>query len=335
MMQAKYPAGDTADPDREARIEALRRAGRLISQVRENIMSVMVGKEQAIDGLLIVLLAQGHALVEDVPGIGKTTLVSALSQSLGMSFGRVQFTPDVMPSDLTGYSVYNQHTGRFDFHEGLLMKQIILADELNRATPKTQSALLEAMQERQVSVDGRTLPLPKPFMVLATQNPVEQAGTYPLPEAQLDRFMLRIMLGYPTEEEEAEIFRRHIAGTAERGLEPVLSQEAVDWLQQLSRQVFVSEAIHSYVARLAQTSRRIAAVALGASPRAALMLVRASQARALLFGRGYVTPDDVRALVDDCWAHRILLTPDARLNGRSPSDITAALLAEVPAPRPS
>ena len=333
MVDERGYSNDTQDPRREARIEALRRAGRLIDQIRDNIMSVMVGKQEAIDGLLIVLLSQGHALVEDVPGIGKTTLVSALARSLGLSFGRVQFTPDVMPSDLTGYSVYNQHTGTFDFQEGLLMRQIILADELNRATPKTQSALLEAMQERQVSVDGRTLPLPAPFMVLATQNPVEQAGTYPLPEAQLDRFMLRIRLGYPSAEEETEIYRRHIAGTSERDLEPVVSEEAVAWLQQLARQVHVSEPIHSYVARLAQLSRQSSEISLGASPRAALMLVRAAQSRALLHGRGYVIPDDCRVLVEDCWAHRIVLTPDARLNGQSSETLIANLLQQVPVPR--
>ncbi len=318
---------------REQRLALLRQAGHMLDAVRQNIQQVMVGKDSAIDALLIVLLSEGHALVEDVPGIGKSTLVSALARSLGLHFRRIQFTPDVMPSDLTGYSVYNQHSANFDFHEGLLMSEIVLADELNRATPKTQSALLEAMQERQLSVDGKSLPLPQPFLVLATQNPVEQAGTYPLPEAQLDRFCLCIKLGYPDLADEAEIYRRHLAGQNEQQLQAVLQKEDVQWLQGLSRQIYVADSLHQYIAQLAAASRQLPELSLGASPRAALMLLRASQSRALLEGRGFVTPDDCRALLDMCWSHRLLLTPDARLSGQSSSEQIERLLQQVPVPR--
>ncbi len=304
----------------------------LLSQVRENVSRVIVGKEQAINLLLAALLARGHILVEDVPGIGKTTLVSSLARSLGLSFGRIQFTPDVMPSEITGYTIYNQQTGSFEFKPGMVMHQIVLADEINRASPKTQSAMLEVMQERQISVEGQTILLPEPFMVLATQNAIEHTGTFPLPEAQLDRFMLKIGLGYPTIEEEIEIFKRHAGANPLGELATVLTEDDVRWLQEQAQQVYMSPSLERYIAALADQTRRHPALRLGASPRASLMLVQASRAWALISGRGFVIPDDILELIEPVWAHRLILSSEGNLSNQSIHGVLDDLLSSIPVP---
>lgn len=304
----------------------------LLSQVRENVSRVIVGKEQAINLLLAALLARGHILVEDVPGIGKTTLVSSLARSLGLSFGRIQFTPDVMPSEITGYTIYNQQTGSFEFKPGMVMYQIVLADEINRASPKTQSAMLEVMQERQISVEGQTILLPEPFMVLATQNAIEHTGTFPLPEAQLDRFMLKIGLGYPTIEEEIEIFKRHAGANPLGELATVLTEDDVRWLQEQAQQVYMSPSLERYIAALADQTRRHPALRLGASPRASLMLVQASRAWALISGRGFVIPDDILELIEPVWAHRLILSSEGNLSNQSIHGVLDDLLSSIPVP---
>jgi MoxR-like ATPase len=271
-------------------------------------------------------------LLEDVPGIGKTTLAKSLARSLGCSFQRIQFTPDLLPSDITGVSVFNQKTDQFEFRPGPLMAQIVLADEINRAGPRTQSALLEGMQERQVTVDGATHVLPYPFLVLATQNPIELEGTFPLPEAQIDRFLMRVALGYPDHEEEREILRRFGADDPLQGLEPVLSTKEIRQGAVLTQQAYVHPVIEDYILGLARTSRSDPAIALGVSPRGSLALYRTSQALAAVRGRNYVTPDDVKYLADPVLAHRLVLNPDTRLRGRAPRDVLSALLEKVAVP---
>ncbi len=311
---------------------AIDRAGELLDIVRENVSRVIVGKDQAINLLLAALLAKGHILLEDVPGIGKTTLVSSLARSLGLSFGRIQFTPDVMPSEITGYTIYNQQLGTFEFKAGMVMHQIVLADEINRASPKTQSALLEVMQERQISVEGRTIHLPEPFMVLATQNAIEHTGTFPLPEAQLDRFMLKISLGYPSIDEEMEIFRRHAAANPLDDLKTVISEEDVLWLQREAGSVYISESLTRYIASLADQTRRHPSLRLGASPRASLMLVQASRAWALISGRDFVIPDDILELIESVWAHRLILSSASNLQNQSIHGVLRDLLSSIPVP---
>jgi MoxR-like ATPase len=305
----------------------------LVDKIRHNIGHVMVGKRQALDLILIAILSRGHVLLEDIPGIGKTTLVSAIARSLGLSFQRIQFTPDVMPSDITGFDMYNQKSGEFEYRPGLIMNQLVLADEINRASPKTQSSLLEAMQENQVSVDGRTYDLPEPFMVLATQNPIEQHGTYPLPEAQLDRFMLRISLGYPTLEEEMEIFSRFTADSPLDRLETVVSSEEIIWLQKQVQLVFCSEAVKRYVALLAQSSRNHHDLQLGLSPRGSLMLILAARGHAFLQGRDYVLPEDVQSMFGSVLAHRLILRPESRLRHRTVEQIMTELVRSVNIPQ--
>lgn len=305
----------------------------LVDKIRHNIGHVMVGKRQALDLILIAILSRGHVLLEDIPGIGKTTLVSAIARSLGLSFQRIQFTPDVMPSDITGFDMYNQKSGEFEYRPGLIMNQLVLADEINRASPKTQSSLLEAMQENQVSVDGRTYDLPEPFMVLATQNPIEQHGTYPLPEAQLDRFMLRISLGYPTLEEEMEIYSRFTADSPLDRLETVVNSEEIIWLQKQVQLVFCSEAVKRYVALLAQSSRNHHDLQLGLSPRGSLMLILAARGHAFLQGRDYVLPEDVQSMFGSVLAHRLILRPESRLRQRTVEQIMTELVRSVNIPQ--
>lgn len=311
---------------------ALIRSDELLNRVRENVSHVIIGKEQATNLLLTALLARGHILVEDVPGIGKTTLVSSLARSLGLSFGRIQFTPDVMPSEITGYSIYNQQQGRFDFRSGMIMHQIILADEINRASPKTQSALLEVMQERQVSVEGQTIKLPEPFMVLATQNAIEHTGTFPLPEAQLDRFMLKIQLGYPSIEDEVRIYKRHSTASPLSHLAAVISEEDVLWLQAQANNVYISDSLERYIASLADLSRRHPSLRLGASPRASLMLVQACRAWALISARDFVIPDDILDLIESVWGHRLILSSSGNLQNLSTHAVIQDLLASIPVP---
>ncbi len=298
----------------------------------DNVAQVIIGKRAEIRLTVLGLLCQGHILIEDVPGVGKTMLARALARSIGASFSRIQFTPDMLPSDVTGVSVYNQRTGEFEFRPGPIMSQIVLTDEINRATPKTQAALLEAMEERQVTVDGHTYPLHDPFLVIATQNPIEYEGTFPLPEAQLDRFMLRIHLGYPTPQEEIAMLDSQQYQHPLVTLQQVVSVEELLAAQQAVRQVYLSQDVKTYIVNLVTMSRQHPDVYLGASPRGALTLFRTAQARAAVAGRDYVLPDDVKALAEPALAHRIIIGPNARIKDISASAIVRNILDVVPVP---
>jgi MoxR-like ATPase len=304
----------------------------VFSRIRTEVMTVVVGKEDSLEHLLIAVLCRGHALVEDVPGVGKTILARSLAIVLGCRFRRIQFTPDVLPSDITGSSVYNQQTSDFEFRPGPIFTQVLLADEINRATPRAQSALLEAMEERQVTVDGDSKPLPQPFLVLATQNPIELEGTFPLPEAQLDRFLLRVPLGYPNIQEEHDILRRFERDDPLQRIKAVTTPEELLFLQQRRGSVDVSDEVIRYLLEVVRSTRTDERVLLGASPRAALSLHRSVQARALLQGRSFATPDDVKALTAPVLAHRILLTAQARLRGETPEAVIGSLLEAVAVP---
>ena len=298
----------------------------------DNVAQVIIGKRAEIRLTVLGLLCQGHILIEDVPGVGKTMLARALARSIGASFSRIQFTPDMLPSDVTGVSVYNQRSGEFEFRPGPIMSQIVLTDEINRATPKTQAALLEAMEERQVTVDGHTYPLHDPFLVIATQNPIEYEGTFPLPEAQLDRFMLRIRLGYPTPQEEIAMLDSQQYQHPLTTLQQVVSVEELLAAQQAVRQVYLSQDVKTYIVNLVTMSRQHPDVYLGASPRGALTLFRTAQARAAIAGRDYVLPDDVKALAEAALAHRIIIGPNARIKDISASAIVRNILDVVPVP---
>ena len=302
------------------------RADGILDAVLGNVERVIVGKRQEVEFALIALVCQGHLLIEDVPGVGKTVLAKSLARSIGCSFKRIQFTPDLLPSDVTGVSIYNQKTGEFEFRSGPVIAQIVLADEINRATPKTQASLLEAMEERQITVDGRTYPLPRPFMVLATQNPIEYEGTFPLPEAQLDRFMMRVRLGYPAREEEVTVLDRQQYGHPVEDLDQVASAEDLLTAQAAVREIHVAPELRQYIVDIAAASRHHDDVYLGASPRGSLALFRGAQARALLAGRDYALPDDVKALAEPTLAHRLILNPSARVKGVSASAIVAEIL---------
>lgn len=304
----------------------------LCDQIERNINQIMIGKSAVIEQLLIALAAGGHVLIEDVPGIGKTTLVSSLAKSLSLSFTRIQFTPDLMPSDVTGFNLYNQKTNAFEFQAGAVMSQLVLADEINRTSPKTQSALLEVMQEGQVTVDGVTYVLPQPFMVLATQNPVEHLGTYPLPEAQLDRFMLKINLGYPTVDEEVAILNLYDEENPLIRLNPVAGADQVLWMREQARMVHCAEPVKYYISLLTAETRQHPDVRLGASPRASKMLMQAAKGRALLRGRDFVRPDDVQAMAGSVLAHRLTLKPESRLRHLTPEMIVSQVLDRTPIP---
>ncbi len=307
---------------------------RIAQTVKDNVAKVIIGKDSVVELLLAALFCEGHVLLEDVPGIGKTTLAKALARSLGCSFQRIQFTPDLLPADITGVNVFNQKSNEFEYRPGPLLAQIILADEINRAGPRTQSALLEAMEERQVTVDGVTHALPRPFLVLATQNPVELEGTFPLPEAQVDRFLMRVELGYPDREEERQILHRF--GPAEDNplteLAAVASRAEIQEAGRACRQVYVHPALEDYLLDLVRASRVEPKISLGASPRGSLALYRTGQALAASRGRSYVIPDDLKRLVEPVLAHRLILSADARLRGLSARQVLAQLVERVPVP---
>ena len=306
---------------------------RFAQLLQNNVGKVIVGKEKAVELMMIAILCRGHVLIEDVPGVGKTTLASALARSLDCSFKRIQFTPDITHSDITGFSIAYIKTGELEYRPGMIMSQIVLADEINRTSPKTQSSLLEVMEEGQVSVDGVTYEVPKPFVVLATQNPVDFVGTYPLPEAQLDRFFMRVSIGYPTAEEEVEILERYTTGARPmEELKPICTASDIVRLQQEVEKVYSAKEVRAYISAIAAASRRSGALQLGISTRAAISLLRAAQARALLEGRDYVVPEDVQRMAEPVLAHRLVLSPEARMRNMTAERILANVLGSVQVP---
>ncbi len=302
------------------------------AKIRQQIARVIVGKEATVDLLLAALFCDGHVLLEDVPGVGKTMLAKSLARSLGCTFNRIQFTPDLLPSDITGVNVFNQQRDEFEYRPGPVMAQIVLADEINRAGPRTQSALLEAMEERQVTVDGETRRLPYPFLVVATQNPIELEGTFPLPEAQVDRFLIRVAVGYPQREEERQILRRFRTDNPLDELEPLADADDLRRAHAISRTVFVHSAVEDYILDLVHASRQHADVELGASPRGSLALYRTGQALAAMRGRTYVIPDDVQELVEPVLGHRVILRADARLRRRTVAHTLNEIMDQTPVP---
>ncbi len=304
----------------------------LAQSLVDNISTVIVGKRKIIELSLVALISKGHILIEDVPGVGKTMLARSVAVTTGCEFRRLQFTPDLLPSDVTGVSIYNQKTENFEFRPGPVMAQVVLADEINRATPKTQSALLEAMGERQVTVEGITYKLPEPFMVLATQNPIEYEGTFPLPEAQLDRFFMRISLGYPTREEEIAILDRREQADPIDQIRAACKPVDVIHLQNLADRVYIDPLVKQYIVDMASATRTHREAALGVSPRASLGLMKGAKAFALLQGRDYVVPDDVKGIAVSVMAHRVLLSPSARMRGVSQESIVEEVMAETPVP---
>jgi MoxR-like ATPase len=304
----------------------------IAQRIMTNVEEVIVGKHEAVQLTVIALLCEGHLLIEDVPGTGKTMLAKSVARSLGCDFRRIQFTPDMLPSDVTGVSVFNQKTREFEFRPGPVMAQIVLTDEINRATPKTQSALLEAMEEHQITVDGVTYPMEQPFLVLATQNPIEYEGTFPLPEAQLDRFMMRISLGYPSTEDEITVLDRQQHTHPVTRIEQVVSTEELISTQQRIKDVYIDDLVKEYIVKLVQATRKHPDVYLGASPRGSLALYKTGQARAAIMGRDYVIPDDAKALSMMTLAHRLIISPSARIKNVDPRAVIQEILDSVPVP---
>ena len=312
--------------------EMKKQALKIVDAIIANMEKAIVGKRRSIELVVLSLLSKGHVLLEDVPGVGKTSLVSALARSVDGSFNRIQFTPDIMPSDITGFTMYNRKTGEFEYRPGAVMSQFLLADEINRTSAKTQASLLEVMQEGQVTVDGQTYALPQPFMVIATQNPIEYLGTYPLPEAQMDRFFMRISLGYPSKAQEQKMLALHAQGAPLDGLSPVANARQILELQKMVAQVRTDEKIFAYIVDLSEATRRHPQVELGASPRASIALHRAAQALAFCKGRDYVLPDDVQAVFEPVIAHRLLPKREAKIKGISVEKVLREILAGQPVP---
>ena len=304
----------------------------LFGSIRRNVENVIQGKPHEVQLALVTLVAEGHLLIEDVPGVGKTMLAKAIARSIDCSFRRIQFTPDLLPTDVTGVNVFNQERGDFEFKPGAIFANIVLADEINRASPKTQSALLESMEERQVTVDTVTYHLGTPFVVIATQNPIEHEGTYPLPEAQLDRFMMRLSIGYPGTESELDILATHGVSSSLEGLEPVADAPAVAELIEMARRVHVAYSLRRYIVDISEATRHHPDMFLGASPRASISLLRAARALAAAEGRDYVMPDDVKGLAVPVLAHRLIVTADAAMTGRTAATVLTELLEEVRVP---
>jgi MoxR-like ATPase len=307
---------------------------RIADRIIENISRVIIGKYRGIELLLVALLADGHVLLEDVPGVGKTLLAKSLAKSIGGSFSRIQFTPDLLPADITGFNVYNQQTGRFTYQSGPIITNILLADEINRTIPRTQSSLLESMEERQVTVDGQTYLLPRPFFVIATQNPIELEGTFPLPEAQLDRFLLKLRLGYPEKDEEISMLERFREQDPFESLMASGSPAQIIELQGERKKIRISFPVREYITDIVRATRDDKALRFGASPRGSLGLMRAGQALAALRGRDFVLPDDIKQLVEPVLAHRLILTDEERLRGGTPEQLLAEILKQIPVPPP-
>jgi MoxR-like ATPase len=305
------------------------------ARLEANVASVVLGKPEVVRQALTGLFAEGHLLIEDVPGVGKTTLARAIAASVRGQWRRIQFTPDLLPSDVSGVTIFNQGSREFEFHPGPVFANIVIGDEINRASPKTQSALLEVMEERQVTVDGVRHAVPRPFLVVATQNPVEMDGTYRLPEAQLDRFLMKLSIGYPTESVEVDVLRGAAAGRSPDYLGAVTDTDTVAQLVRLTNRVHVADALYTYAVRLAAGTREHKQVRVGVSPRGVIALSRAAQAHALIAGRAYALPEDIKALIEPVFAHRLLLAPDAVMRGVSPADVLRSVVAAVPAPAPA
>jgi len=307
----------------------------IASRLTANVASVVLGKPQVVTLALAGLFAEGHLLLEDVPGVGKTTLARAIAASVRGEWRRIQFTPDLLPSDVTGVTIFNQATRQFEFHGGPIFANIVVADEINRASPKTQSALLEVMEERGVTVDGRRHAVPRPFLVVATQNPVEMDGTYRLPEAQLDRFLMKLSIGYPDEQVEVEVLKGAAAGRSPDYLGAVTDTETVAAMIRLTQRVYVADPLYAYAVRLAAATREHKQVRVGVSPRGVIALSRAAQAYALMQGRPFVVPEDIKALVEPVFAHRLLLAPDATMRGVTATEVLRGVVESVPAPTPA
>lgn len=305
---------------------------KLLENIVDNVERVIIGKRTAVELTLISLMCNGHVLIEDVPGVGKTSLVSSIAKSINASFKRIQFTPDILPSDITGFSIYNQKTGEFEYRAGAVMSQIILADEINRTSPKTQASLLEVMEETQVTVDGVTYEIPRPFMVLATQNPVEYLGTYPLPEAQIDRFFMKISIGYPSSSEEAKMLSRFRNGNPISELKPVADSKDILEIQHQVKQIYVDESLNNYIVEIVRETRNHADIVLGSSPRGSLALFRASQAWAFYKGRNYIVPEDIKMMAVPVLSHRLILRQEAKLKKVTSEDIINSIIENIRVP---
>ncbi len=304
----------------------------MLKKIIKNVEQVIIGKREAVELVITALISNGHILLEDVPGVGKTRLIAAVARSIDGSFKRIQFTADVLPSDITGFSIYNQKTGDFEFKKGAIMSQFVLADEINRTSPKTQAALLEAMEEKQISVDGTTYKMPQPFMVMATQNPIEFMGTFPLPEAQLDRFLIKISIGYPDAESERSVLSMHQMDDPFASLEAVATTDDIVNIQNEVKKVFVHENLEKYIVSLVSATRNHPSVRLGASPRASLALYRTAQATAYIDGRDYVVPDDIQKMIIPVMAHRIVLSQETKFSNTTAEDVLNEIKKSTPVP---